>query len=176
MTRNTQSVTRHREQLQSRTSILRQQLASVERSLSIAETEFDEIAAFAREANDAVTLASAIREKLSLIDTLTQRKISLTSQIDSLLQQAADLEEQLNVVQFTVNIQRSYPLFPNETSRKWEQAWGELDNQFTDTLIALTAFFGIFLLWTVRITLYALVGIVVIRGLWKFIRFVWKKW
>jgi len=176
VTRDTQSVTRHREQLQSRTGILRQQLASVERSLTIAETDFDEIAAFAREANDAKTLASAIREKLNLIDTLTQRKISLTSQIDSLLQQAADLEEQLNVVQFTVNISRSNPIFPNEKSRQWEQAWDNLDEQFTDTLIGLTAFFGIFLLWTVRIALYALVAIVVVRGLWKFARLVWRKW
>jgi len=174
--RSTESVTRHREQIQSRTGILRQQLASVERSLFIAENDFDEIAAFARQANDAQTLASAIREKLNLIDTLTQRKISLTSQIDTLLQQAADLEEQLNVVQFTVNINRSNPLYPNKTSRQWEQAWAELNQQFTNTLIGLTAVFGIFLLWTVRVGLYALVGIVVIRGLYKFARLVWKKW
>lgn len=174
--RSTESVTRHREQIQSQTSILQQQLASVERSLAIAETEFDEIAAFARENNDAKTLASAIREKLSLIDTLTQRKISLASRIDSYLQQAADLEERLNVVEFTVNIYRSHPLSLNQTAREWEQAWAELGEQFTDTLIGLTAFFGIFLLWSVRIAVYTLVGIVIVRGLWKFARLVWRRW
>jgi chromosome segregation ATPase len=174
--RTTESVTRHREEIQGQTSILQQQLASVERSLAIAETEFDEIATFARETNDAETLASAIREKLSLIDTLTQRKISLVSRIDSYMQQAADLEERLNVVQFSVNVDRSYPLSLNRTSRQWERAWAELDEQFTDTLIGLTAFFGIFLLWSVRIVIYALVGIVVVRGLWKFARLVWRRW
>jgi len=174
--RDTRSVTRHREQLQSRAGILRQQLASVERSLAIAETEFDEIAAFARENNDASTLSDAIREKLSLIDTLTERKISLTSQLDSILQQSAELEAQLDVVQFHVSVARSYPIYPNQKSQAWEQAWRALDEQFTDTLIGITAFFGIFLLWTVRIGLYALVGIVVLRLLWKFVRFVWSKW
>lgn|GEM_PF-3164037 len=52
LNRSTESVTRPREQIQSQTSILQHQLASVESSLSIAETEFGEIATFTREAND----------------------------------------------------------------------------------------------------------------------------
>lgn len=174
ITRSTNSVTRHREQLQSRTGIVRQQLASVERSLAVAETEFDEIARFAREQNDATTLAQAIREKLNLIDSLTQRRINLTSQLDSLYQQAADLEERLGVVQFSVSIQRSYPKNPDETTRAWERAWEQLSDTYTDTLIGLTAFFGVFLLWAVRITLYLVVVLLIVRGLWKFVRLIWK--
>ncbi len=44
--RDTSSVTRHRQNLQSRTNILQQQLASVSRSLTMAETQFDELAEF----------------------------------------------------------------------------------------------------------------------------------
>lgn len=174
ISRNTQSVTRHREQLQSRTQILQQQLVSVSRSLAVAETQFDEIADFARANNDASAFSEAIQEKLRLVDTLTNRKISLTSQLDSLYQQSADLEKRLGVVQFSVNVQRSYPLNPNKDSRKWEQAWEDLGDSYTDTLIGLTAFFGIFLLWTVRIALYLLIVLIVVRLLWKFVKFIWK--
>lgn len=174
ITRSTQSVTQHKERLESQADIVRQQLASVNRSLAVAETEFDEIAAYAREANDAATLSKAITEKLRLIDTLTARKISLTSQLDSLYKQSAELQERIGVAQFSVNISRSYPIEVGKTSRKWEQAWNDLSDSFTDTLIGITAFFGIFLLWTLRITLYLLIVILIIRGLWKFVRFVWK--
>tara|TARA_B100000508_G_scaffold140815_1_gene143609 strand:- start:6549 stop:7562 length:1014 start_codon:yes stop_codon:yes gene_type:complete len=176
VTHNVTSVTRHRQQIQSQTDIIRQQLASVSKSLAIAETEFDEIAAFAREQNDAETLSGAIREKLNLVDTLTQRKISLTSQLDSIYQQAADLEERMNVVEFHVSASRLTPIIAGESERKWEQAWDELSDTLTDTLIGPTAFFGVFLLWVVRVTIYILVLLLVLRGLWKFVQFVWKKW
>ena len=174
ITRSTNSVTRHREQLQGQASIIEQQLASVNRSLATAETEFDEIARFARENNDAATLSNAIEEKLRLIDNLTSRKISLTSQLDSLYQRSADLEERIGVVQFSINVNRSQAINPGETSRKWERAWDDLGENFTDTLIGITAFFGIFLLWAVRITLYLLIVLIIIRGLWKFVKFIWR--
>lgn len=174
--RNTTSVTRHRAQLQSQTAIIQQQLASVMKSLSTAETQFDEIAEFSRQTNNATELSKAIREKLTLIDTLTQRKISLTSQLDRLYQEASDLEERLNVVAFYVNVNRSYPQNVNEQSQKWEQAWYNLKNQYTNTLIAITALFSVFILRVVIILVYALVIIVALRGLWKFVKLVWNKW
>lgn len=174
--RNTESVTRHRQQLQGQTDILKQQLASVQSSLTAAETQFDEIAEFARANKDASTLSQAIREKLTLVDTLTQRKINLTSRLDQLYQQSADLEERMNVVQFDVTVSRSYPIYPNQESQKWEMAWEELKDTFTDTLIGLSAFFGIFLLWAVRLAVYLLVLIVVLRGLWKFAKLLMNKW
>lgn len=174
ISRMTESVTRHRQQLESRTNTLEQQLASVNRSLAAAETQFDEIATFARTNNDASALSEAIQEKLRLIDTLTTRKITLTSQLDSIYQQAADLNERLGVVQFSVQVSRSYPLDPNRDTRKWEHAWQDLRDTYTDTLIGFTAFFGIFVLWTLRATLYLLVALVFIRLIWKFVRFIWK--
>jgi hypothetical protein len=174
--RNTESVTKHRAQLQSQTTILEQQLASVERSLVAAETQFTEIAEFAKENKDSATLAKTIREKITLVESLTQQKINLTSRISQLYQQAADLEESLNVIAFSVNVNRSYPININEESQKWEQAWHKLKNEYNNTLIVLTATFGIFLLWIIRTIIYLLVLIIVLRGLWKFIKLVWSKW
>lgn len=176
VSRSVVSVTRHRQQIESRSAIITQQLASVNRSLAIAETEFDQIAAFARTQNDAETLAETIREKLNLIEMLTQRKISLTSQLDNIAQQAADLDERIDVVEFYVSANRLTPVVIGEKERKWEMAWKELSDTFTDTLIGLTAAFGVFLLWVVRITLYLLVVLLAIRGLWKFVQFIWKRW
>ncbi len=173
--RNTESVTRHRQQIQNQTSILEQQLASVSHSLATAEIQFDELADFARQSKDAAALSEAIRYKLQNIDNLTQRKINLTAQLNNLYQQSADLEERLNVVQFDVHVYRSNPINIGKYERQWEAAWEELKDQFTDTLIGLSAFFGIFLLWVFRIALYLIVLIVVLRAFWKFIKLLWRK-
>ncbi len=176
VTRHTESVTRHRQQIESQTSIINQQLASVNRSLLSAETQFDELAEFARTSNNATALSEAIRYKLENIDTLTQRKIRLTTQLNQLYQQATDLEERLNVVQFNVNISRFHSIHPNENTMRWSNAWEQLKYQFTETLIGLSTNFLIFLLWTFRITIYLLVLIVTLRGLWKFIKIIWNRW
>lgn len=176
ITRNTESVTRHKQQLESQTQVLEQQLASISRTLTATELQFDEIATFARSENDAATLSKTIREKLSLVEQLTQQKISLTAQLNNLYQQATDLNERIDVVQFTVSIMRANPINLNKHERQWDSAWEDLKDEFTRTLIGLTTFFGIFLLWIVRYSLYLLVLIVVIRGLWKFAKVVWKKW
>ncbi|MFT7644567.1 MAG: hypothetical protein ACI9BF_000216 [Candidatus Paceibacteria bacterium] len=176
VTRNTESVTRHRQQIQSQTSILAQQLSSVQSSLTSAEIQFDEIADFARENKDAATLSQAINQKLNNINTLTQQKINLTARLNQLYQQAADLEEMMNAVQFNVNISRSNPIYVDQESRQWEQAWKELHGTYTETLIGLSAFFGIFLLWTARLAIYLLVLIIVLRGFWKFTKLLLSKW
>ncbi len=173
--RETRSVTRHKQYIESRTSSLVQQLANVERSLATVETQFDEITAFARTQNDAMAFAESIREKVNLIDSLTQRKISLTNQLDQLYQQAADLAERIDVVAFSVAINRSHPIEQNRWSRQWEAAWENLKDEANATLIGITVFFGIFLLWVVRIALYAFVLIALVRILWKFGTTLWKK-
>ena len=174
--RITESITRHKQQIESQTNVLQQQLASVNRSLSLAETEFDALATIARENNDANALSQAIRYKIDNIDSLTQRKINLTSQLNNLYQQAADLEERLKVVEFNVSVNRANPISVGKYERLWENAWDELTDTFHKTLIGLTAFFGIFLLWTLRISLYLLILIVMVRALTKFAKLLWRKW
>lgn len=173
--RNTESVTKHKQQIQSQTAIIQEQLTSVSRSLSLAETQFDELAIFARQANDAVALSEAIRYKLQNIDTLTERKIYLNDQLNNLYQQATDLEERIDVVEFSVNISRSNPIVIGKYERQWERAYQDLRDTFTDTLIGLSAFLGIFVLWTLRLVIYGIVLIVVGRLLWKLIKFLWNK-
>lgn len=124
---------------------------------------------------DASNLSIRVTESLRLIDELTQRKINLNSQLSNLYQQAADLEERLGVVEFSTNISRSNPIYPNEDSRAWEVAWDELSDAYRETLIALSATFLVFLLWTLRVIVYLLVVTIVLRILYRFGKLVVRK-
>ncbi len=173
--RNTNSVTRHRQQIQSQTSIIQQQLSSVQRSLTTAETQLRNLTDFYLTSDDVSSLSKRVNESLALIDQLTQRKINLTSQLSNLYQQAADLEGRIDVVEFSVNISRSNPIYLEKDSRKWERAWEGLSDAHTDTLIGLSAFFGIFLLWIFRMVIYGLVLLLIAKLLWKGMKFIWNK-
>ncbi len=174
-TKNTQSVTRHKQQIESRTAVVEAQLKSVENTLMNAEIQFDELAEIARANNDAATLSESIRLKLENIDMLTMRRINLIAQLDQAYQQAADLEERMGVIEFSVYVTRTSPIITGEYERKWEQAYRELKDTVVETLIGLTFFFGIFLLWAIRLTLYAAVVLLIVRGLWKLALIIWKK-
>jgi ribosomal protein L22 len=173
--RSTVSVSRHRQQIESKTSTLLQQIANVENTLTAAEAQLVNLNTLMASSIDAANLASRVNESLRLIDQLTERKNKLNSQLNNLYQQSADLEERLGVVEFSTNINRSNPIFPNQDSRIWENAWDDLGDEYRDTLIALSATFLIFLLWIARAIIYLLVVIVVLRILYRFGKFIFAK-
>lgn len=174
MSRDTVSVTRQRSNIQTRTGVLMEQLASVENTLTMAETQYAELTEIARAEGDASALTRAIRDKLSTIETLNQRRISLVSQIQQLDQQAADLNERIGVVAFNVSFSRAYPIYPDEDSRKWENAWEELSDSFTYFLIGFTVYLGIFILKVVQYAFYGLILLLLVRFGWKVVRRVWR--
>ena len=174
VTRTTDSVTRRRSELKNQTQILEEQLASVERTLLEAERQYDEIAELARQSSDASALTQAISNKLNMTNTLNARRIQLTERIRQLRQQSADLEERIGKAAFSVTINRSYPIDPDGDSRRWEEAWEFLKEQYTSVLIGFTAYLGVFLLRALQFAFYGLILIVLARLLWKFIRYVWR--
>lgn len=176
ISRDTESVTRHKQKLESQTTILQQQLARIESSLTAAETQLTRLNQLFNSSDEVTRLSSEVTKSLQYIDQLTRQKINLISQLDNLYQQSTDLAERMDVVQFDVNITRVTPIVVDKYERQWDRAWEELKDQFTDTLIGVTAFFGIILLLVIQYTLYLLVLILILRGVWKFIQFIWKKW
>lgn len=175
VTRNTSSVTRHRQQLQSQTNILQQQLARVDKTLQSAEAQLNRLNSRFHSTDEVTALSSEVTNSLRFIDQMTSKKISLISQLNNTYQQATDLEARMDVVEFSVNFNRANPIYPSKFTSQWDNAWEEVKEQFNETLIGVTAVFAIFLFWVFRIALYLIVLIVVLRGFWKFVKLLWNK-
>lgn len=173
--RNTTSITKQRDQLQSRTDILLEQLLSVETILAQAEQDFDEIITVARASNDANELADAIQNKLTLIDTLTERRIRLVDTINQQLRATQDLAERNNMVEFVVRAQPLVTPRNNDTDRAWAEAWDTLKDRVTEASIGLTTGLGIILLYVAQGLIYLFIVVIAIRLLWRFLKFVWQK-
>lgn len=171
---STQSVTRTREVLQTETQIVTEQLSSVVHTLADAEIQYAVIAEFARANNEAAALTEAIRDKLQILESLTQQRIQLTAQLQQLQQQATDLNERIGMIAFTVNINRSFAFDPEETSREWETSWHTLKNTVTSVLIGFTTYLGVFILRALQFAFYALILIFIARYGWKVVHKIWQ--
>lgn len=174
--RDTESVTRHKQRLESQTSIIEQQLVRTEKTLAAAEAQLERLNAQFASSNEVARLSSEVTNSLRYIDQLTQRKINYLSQLNNLYQQSADLASRMDVVEFSVNVSRANPIIVGKYEREWDSAWEDLKDTLAQTLIGLTALLGIFLLRALQFILYALIVLIVIRGLWKFVKLLWQKW
>jgi chromosome segregation ATPase len=174
LTRITESVSAYRSDLIGRAEIVRQQLREVETLLAEANERYDTLARFAQEQGDAQALTQTVDDQLNTLDSLTQRRISLTEQLQQLEKSKANLQDRINRVRFSVNVSRLIPQQPNEDTARWAVAWDDLTDRLTEVQIGLTAYFAIFILYTLQYAFYGVVAIIALRLLWKFIRFVWR--
>ncbi len=171
---DTSSVTRVKENITSRTDIVRQQLADTEATLTEVTTQYEEIVALAYQKGDASGLNRAVAGKFELLDQLQQRRLGLASELQQLLQASADLDGRIDKATFSVSFTRAYPIVINEQSQQWEEAWKYLKHQATQTLIGLTLYLGVFALRALQFIFYGLILVVLARYLYKVVRVLWK--
>ena len=174
-TRNTISVTRHKQQIEGQTQILQEQLKNVNRSLVSTEQQYNELAELAKENNNADALSTAIKQELSQMKSLTNEKINLTSQLDRIYQQAADLQARLDVVEFSVNISRQNVIDSDKYEDVWSNTWNQLKDSFNNTLVNLTFILASFLLYVIQFVVYALILIYIAKYLWRLTRWIWNR-
>lgn len=174
ISRNTQSVSKHREQLLSQQDIITEQLSVVTATLTEAKTAYDDIALFARQSGDAIAYSTAIDTKLRQIEQLSQRQINLTSQLDRIAQQSADLQEHIGMVEISASFSRAYQIDTGRDTYAWAEAWQQLKDAWTQTGIGFTAYVGIFILYAIQAVFYFFIILLVARFGWKGIKRVWK--
>ena len=157
-------------------TILKEQLAETERFIETSQALFNEAIELARENNDISALNATIDSSISRIDHLQQRQVNLANRIRNMERQHSELAKRIDKVRFSVQFSRILPLQTGVVERKWQEAWQDLKDTFTDTSIGLSTGLGVFLLWVVRIGIYIVLIIIILRLLYGFSRFVWTKW
>ena len=170
------SVTTRYTTLTNELSIVQDQLTETESFIETTQAMYDEVIAMARENNDAAALNRAIDSSIERIDRLRQRQTNLANRVRNLERQQSELAERIDQIRFSVQFNRMVPLQTGAVERKWQLAWQDLKDTFTETSIGLTTGLGIFLLWVIRIGIYILFVIFLLRLLYGFGRYVWQRW
>ena len=171
---DTSSVTRVKEDLTSRTDVIRQQLADTEATLAKVTVQYEDIVSLAFAKGDPAALNRVVSSKFELLDQLNQRRLQLSLELEQLLQAATDLDGRIDKVAFNVSFTRAYPIRIDEQSQQWEAAWQYLKRQGTETLIGLTLYLGVFALRAIQFIFYGFIVLILARFLWKFVRVIWR--
>lgn len=173
--RSTVSVTRAREDILDQVDVLRAQLAHTEATLTTVTEQYGDIVALAYQVGEPSALNRAIQSQYEILDSLNQRRLYEANQLQALLQQSADLEERIGKVMFSVSVRRANPVSPDKYDRVWAEAWQELRDAFVETLVALTAGLGMFVLWLFQLIAYVAILVIIGRFLYASLRRLWPK-
>lgn len=170
------SVTTRYTTLTNELSVVQDRLTETEAFIETTRAMYDEVIDVARESNDAAALNRAIDSSIERIDQLRQRQVNLANRVRNLERQQSELAERIDQIRFSVQFDRVVPLQTGVVERKWQLAWQELKDTFTETSIGLTTGLGIFLLWVIRIGIYIVFVLVLLRLLYSFGRYIWTRW
>ena len=163
-----------RARVSSEIELLRARLASIQTTINEAEADYDELRSIAREVRDTASLTKAITDKVNTLEMLRQRELQLTKQLTARERQAQELAERIDMAQFSITIDRRFPITDADEHR-WANAWEQFTDQLAFVRIALTAYLGIFILWVVQATIYLAILLLFIRGLWAAGRYLWQR-
>jgi len=159
----------------SEVEILEKKLTSIESTLTNAVKSYDDITAIATKTQDANALAKIIDSKIQIIEKLTQQKINITTNLDSLNRSKADQLDRLEYTYFNVYIIENKFVDGQNLKDSWKLA---IKSFVTDTNKLVQDVSINLVLWVLIVfqyILYFFIILFVAKYAWKFTKFVWKK-
>lgn len=163
----------------SQLNILLQKQEVLEKMLSDAVSAYDGLVALATQVEDVETLTKIIDSKLRMIESLTQQRIMLSQQIDSLARRTAELNDQIEYVRFSVRVDK-YEVF-DLTSLKdsWVRQLQQFVSGINSTLQELTlGVLSLVIQMLVVIVYISVIGIMIlafVKFAWRSIKTFWSK-
>lgn len=175
---NTSTIKPVIENISNQQDILRQKLSSLEAALTEAQVAYDEVKELAAQAEDIETLAQVINNKVSLIERLSQQRISINQQIAHLQRTELEQRDRLQFTFFSVSVQEWLIIDGTRIKESWQREFRSLIQEFNDTLQGLTVKLAQFILQVALVLIYfalgALLLLLVAKYGWRAGRRIWK--
>lgn len=171
---NVQSIKNQIEGMEDEMDILKKQLASVEETLTGAQSAYDEISKLATKQQDADTLAKIIDSKLNLIERLTNQKLNIKSQIDRYDQSKADQLDQLNYTFFDINVYKDLILDWKNIKDSWKYETKLMVTNINAVFQSITINLVTYLVRFAQVVLYLFISVLLLKFVWMGVKRIWK--
>jgi hypothetical protein len=139
---------------------------------------YDELIQLSKEAQDVETLAKVIDGKLKYIESLSQQRLRVASQIEQIARQRSELEDRIAYVYFNVSVQRYRAVDMDAIKDSWVRGVQKVVSEANMTLQALSLGLVSLVLtianYLVRFLILFLVILVVGKFVWRTSRRFWK--
>lgn len=154
--------------------ILNKNLAATEEILNEALTAYDNLLSIATAEGNATALATAVREKIALIDQLKQRREQTRQAIDYLNQQLAEQEDRLSYTYFTVSITERKYISGDRIKDSWKYEMERFVNSVNDLFQQLSLGLISFILHTLLYALYVIIFFVIVKVGYRILKKIWR--
>lgn len=154
--------------------ILNKNLTATEEILNEALTAYDNLLAMATSERNATALATAVREKIALVDQLKQRREQTRQSIDYLNQQLADQQDRLSYTYFTVSVTERKFFNTTNISDSWKREFERFVNSVNELFQQLSLGLVSFVLYTLLYSLYVIIFFVIVKVGYRVLRKIWR--
>lgn len=141
---------------------LKKRLTEVDTLLESSKTQYDELWNALKNNNTSAASIDALNKiilnKSELISKFTKERIALLDQIDMLNKQKADYDERIKYVVFSVYFQKHVLFDLDQFKQQWFTDTRELVATFNDTIRNLSINLADFLLKTLNVVVYIVLG------------------
>lgn len=155
--------------------ILQKQLATIDATLTDAVASYNDITALATRIQDAESLAKIIDSKIGIIERLTQKKITISAQLETLERAKADALDRLDYTYFHVYVSENKFIDGEALADSWKYAVrsfvGDMNGVAQDITINLISFIFIALQYAI----YLFLLVIIAKYGWRLVRYVWDR-
>jgi len=154
--------------------ILNKKLVSIEETLEMAQTSYDEISRLATRQQDAETLAKIIDSKLNLIEKLSSERLNVKESIDRFNESKADQLDRLNYTFFNIGIYKDLIFDWKEIKDSWKFETKQLITNVNDVFQGISLDLATYLVRFAQVIIYLFISIFLIKFVWIGAKLVWK--
>jgi len=154
--------------------ILSKKLASIEETLEMAQTSYDEISRLATRQQDAETLAKIIDSKLKLIEKLTSERLSVKERIDRYNENKADQLDRLNYTFFNISIYKDLIFDWKDIKDSWKYETKQLVKNVNEVFQGISVHLVTYLVRFAQVMIYLFISLFLLKFVWIGVKRVWK--
>ncbi len=154
--------------------ILDKNLLATEEILSEALVAYDNLLSLATTEGDATALATAVREKISLIDQLKQRREQTRQAIDYLNQHLVEQQDRLLYTYFNVSITERKFFNGYSIGESWKYEFEKFVTLANTLLQQLSLGLVSFILHVILYSLYVIIFLVIVKLGYRLLRKIWQ--
>ncbi|MBU0705940.1 hypothetical protein KJ657_00895 [Patescibacteria group bacterium] len=171
---NIQSIKGQVEGVEDELEILKKKLASVEETLTGAQSAYDEISKLATQKQDAETLAKIIDSKLNLIERLSTQRLQIKEQIDRYSEMKSDQLDRLNYTFFDINVYKDLIFDWKEIKDSWKYEARAMVSNINAVFQGISLNLVTYLVRFAQVVLYLFISIFLLRFVWIGVKRIWK--
>ena len=158
-----------------RIDILRQKLASIDETLEKAVAAYDEVAVVATQTENAETLAKVINSKINTIEQLTQKRISINSQLEEIQRSKSQQLDRLDYTYFSVKVSDNAMVDLQGLKDSWSSAARNFVREINATVQNISVNLLLLIAVLFQYIIYGLILLLAAKFVWKIGKNIWQK-